>query len=67
MKGLSKFSNQVLSKNEMSVVKGGGAVCTCMCSSQQGAWTGYYETRDQIVNAVNEYCEGGGRCQCQTT
>ncbi len=60
---LMKFLDQ-LSRDEMRTVTGAGSYCSCHCYSNPGSWTGYYSSSQAIANAVNNYCSGGGTCQC---
>ena len=50
-----------LSKSEMKNVKG-GASFSCSCSGHAGSWSGNYSSVDQMVDAIERYCEGGGSC-----
>ena len=65
MNELMNFSNQILSREEMSSVKGGTRY-SCECASGAGCnvgqWTGNYSSLGQMVESVNNYCSCGGGC-----
>ncbi len=56
---MEKFRKFALTSVEQKNIKGGDWSCQC---NGVGTWTGNYSTTDQVINAINTYCSGGGRC-----
>ncbi|RHV89185.1 hypothetical protein [Culturomica massiliensis] len=58
LKGATKLNGQQMK----SVTGGGAAKFLCSCSQHAGTWTHVYHSVDDMTNAINRYCEGGGNC-----
>ncbi len=62
-KMLANFKNEILSKEDLKSIKGGSSY-SCQCNGT-GTWTGNYDSVDEVVTAINNYCSGGGTCNIQ--
>jgi hypothetical protein len=60
---LQLMENYVLKRSQMEKIKEGDKYF-CTCIGSVGAWTGVYNSKDEILNAIQKWCESGkGSCK----
>jgi hypothetical protein len=52
---LKLTSDKVFGKNKMKKIKEGGKY-SCVCTGSVGAWTGSYNSKEEIANAIEKWC-----------